>query len=259
MNNIIKEYNDNGYIFIKKNFFKNIKKLIKKKILFYSNYILLKNNIINNKINSFDRLSDRLIFYDKKCNIISNLYDILPADPDIFNLVNNTNFIKITKDLSIKNPLVGTIPTIRFDRPMDAKRNTPKHRDFWYSFLSKNSITIWFNLEDDKKELGNLIVYPKSQKIIKDGIQDSKKGTYEYKNKDIKLEEKIEINLKKDEILIFNQNLIHQSGINKSTKARISVQIRYNDLNSLKEFKSSFKCTISDYVSNKQRELLNDK
>ena len=113
-----------------------------------------------------------MISYDRKINIISNLYDLLPADPLIFNLANNVKFLKISKDLLIKNPLIGTIPTIRIDRPRDTKRNTPKHRDFWYSFLSKNSITIWFNLEDNKKKLGNLIVYPRSHKIIDDGIKE---------------------------------------------------------------------------------------
>ena len=57
-----------------------------------------------------------------------------------------------------------------------------------------------------------------------------------------------EVKLKKDEILIFNQLLPHLSGKNISAYPRISIQLRYNDLNNSQFLKSSFKCVSTDHV-----------
>ena len=84
-------------------------------------------------------------------------------------------------------------------------------------------------------------------------FDNTNKATFEIK-KDINSEED-RIFLKKDEILVFSHFLLHKSGINSSDKPRVTIQLRFNDLYSLKKITSSFKFTNSEFVVNEQKKL----
>ena len=82
-------------------------------------------------------------------------------------------------------------------------------------------------------------------------------GTYKAS---LKKKDKFEIEkifLKENQILIFNQKLLHESSKNKSKdKPRLSAQIRFNDLKNLSDLTSSFKFVSSEFVQKKQNQNL---
>lgn len=249
-------YKKNGYIIIEDDIFSKIKKKIEGEI--FGIYLSLSKS--NKKINlknivNYKSLLKYLIPLDSKLKLISILYDLCPANPYISTLHNQEIFLKIIKQLRIKKPLLGTMTGVRFDRPNDEKRNTAIHQDQWYSFLSDNALTIWFNLDVMEKSLGPLIVYPKTHLKKIYNFIDNNKGTFDIRKKNL-LPKEMEIKLQKNQILIFNQYLLHKSGNNVSDKPRVSLQIRYNDLSTQKKFKSSFRCITSQHVLDNQQKYL---
>lgn len=246
-------FKNNGFIIIKSKkilYIKNkIRSELKKKVFFF----LKKNNLKILFKGDFDNLIKYIYNIDRKknINILKTLYEIFPSIPFFYNLCNEKFFINLTKKLYIQNPTIGTGPQIRIDRPHTKKYLTLDHQDYWYSFLSDNALTIWFNLTSIDNKDGPLVIYEKSHKNGIIPFNNSKKYKFSAKSK-IKFITK-KIFLKENEILVFNQYLLHKSGYNFSKKPRISIQLRYNDLNSLKVNTSSFIFASSSYVVNKQK------
>lgn len=246
---------ENGYIVLESSFFKKLKKNLKDNIKFALNEILIRKRIkiVQNK--NFDKFLEQVYKLEKrkKIEIFKSLYEVAPSLPNIFKLSSDYNFIKIAKKTGIKIPVIGTGCTLRIDRPKDYRRLTSVHQDQWYSFLSLNAITIWFNLSSIKKKDGPLKVYEKSHKYGLLKFKDINMGTFKASiKKTLKLNIK-EIILKENQVLVFNQHLLHESGLNKSlNKPRISLQIRFNDFKNISNLTSSFKFTSSNYVIKKQ-------
>jgi len=246
-----------GYQIIKSDSVILIKKKIRSQIIKASKLILEKNNYKNCIFKNINKVIEFMHSEDKKknLNMIASLYEILPAIPEIHKYASKKFFVDLAKRSGILYPAIGVNLAVRLDRPHDEKRNSSLHQVFWYSFISNNSITVWFNLTEVKKEDGPLIIYYNFKKNIKK-FKDNKLGTF---TASLPLKKKIgkkNIFLKENEVLVFNQFLLHQSGQNISTKPRISVQIRFNDLKKAKELKSSFTCVSSDYVLKKQKLFL---
>ena len=257
MNNKIKnirQLKSQGYAIISGNYVFYIKKKLRQEILRLCNFILKRHKKKNN-FNNLEKVTRFMLkvdkFYNKKT--LAELYDLIPTLPCFHNLASEKKILKIVKDIGLNFPSIGTNPSIRIDRPFDKKFNTLVHQDFWYSFVSKNSLTIWFTINENSLEnIGNLKIADKfdSKKIIK-----FKKGnlqTFSASQRHTRFLTFKEIRLKKNEILIFNQLLPHKSGKNMSNYPRISVQLRYNDLYKAKSLRSSFKCVNTDYVKNMQ-------
>ena len=253
--NYRKDLAKNGYVIIKSNLIPKIKNKIKNKIAQKINFILKKFKLNKIQSKNFDKLMIEIYKIDKKqkVNIIKSLYEIFPSEPLFYSLSIYKIFLNISKNLGIKYPLIGTGPQIRFDRPKDKKYKTLKHQDFWYSFLSKNSITIWFNLTNVTNVDGPLTIYENSHNEGKLNFLNKRKATFEIKKNSYLKGKKIF--LKKDEVLVFNQFLVHKSGFNSSNKPRVSIQLRFNDLFSLEKITSSFKFANSEFVINKQKKL----
>ena len=245
----------NGFVIVKSNKIEKLKNKIKNELINNINFILKRKNINNPEIKKFDDLIKYIFKIDKKKNlkIFKSLYELFPSNLLIYNLACEKFFITLCKNLGIKHPIISTGPQLRIDRPKDNKFKTLKHQDFWYSFLSDNSLTLWFNLTNIETKDGPLIIYKESHKFGLLKFRDKKKGTFEIK-KPFKIKAD-KIYLKKNEILIFNQYLVHESGQNISSKPRVTIQLRYNDLHSLKKLTSSFKFSSSDFVLNKQKYL----
>jgi ectoine hydroxylase-related dioxygenase (phytanoyl-CoA dioxygenase family) len=189
----------------------------------------------------------------QKTNLISKLYDVAPDLHEVHSITTSKSFIKIIKKLGIKYPTIGTNVTLRLDRPNDKKLSTSLHQDIWYSMISNNSLTIWFNLSKVNEIDGPLeICKTFKKKIYK--FSDNKMGTFTAK---IKNKYKFDqIYLKEDEILVFSQYLLHKSGKNLSDKPRASIQIRYNDFYDNKKFNKSYKSVLSSHVLNNQKKYL---
>ena len=247
--NFFKKY---GYLIVTN---KNILKL-KKNIYFdlkiIVNKILSLNNIDNFKGNSFDNLIKYAFKFDKKYSIFSSCYDLLPGVLSVNKLANEKIFIDISKKLGLANPIIGSLPQIRIDRPNDKKRKTQLHQDIWYSFLSNNSLTFWFSIGKLNKKTGPLIIYPESHKLGIQKFKDNKKGTFSA-DIDIKRFNSYEALLKDDQLIVFNQYLLHESGNNISKLPRISAQIRFNDITTLNQPFSSFRSITSNFVINEQK------
>ena len=92
------------------------------------NKILSLNNIDNFKGNSFDNLIKYAFKFDKKYSIFSSCYDLLPGVLSVNKLANEKIFIDISKKLGLANPIIGSLPQIRIDRPNDKKENTATPR-----------------------------------------------------------------------------------------------------------------------------------
>jgi hypothetical protein len=253
--NYRKKLKKNGYVIIKAKAMPKIKNSVKMKLINKVSLLLKKLKLKKIENKNFDEIMMDIYKIDqrKKVNILKSLYEIFPSEPIFYSLATCKDFLNISKNLGVKYPLIGTGTQIRFDRPNDKKFKTLKHQDFWYSFLSHNAITIWFNLTEVSDKDGALIIYVNSHKKGYLNFINKKKATFEIKNYLQSKEKKIF--LKKDEILVFSQFLVHKSGINSSNKPRVSIQLRYNDLFSLKNFTSSFKFSSSEFVLEKQKRL----
>ncbi len=258
MNNKLKNLQNlksKGYAIIGDSYIYSIKRKLRQELLSLSNFILHRNN----SKKKFKNLEDavRFMFHlDKTTNkkTLSELYELAPTFPFFHNLASEKKFLNIIKKAGLKIPTVGTNPAIRVDRPFDKKFNTLIHQDFWYSFISKNSITIWFTINNiELNKIGNLKINEefKNKKILK--FKQGNQQTFSANKNFTKSTSFKEVKLKKDEILIFNQLLPHLSGKNISSYPRISIQLRYNDLKNSRFLKSSFKCVSTDHVKNMQK------
>jgi len=252
MNNLIRK---KGYIIISSKEIHLIKKKLRASIIKASNHIIKLNTKKRKKFSNFDNVIEYLYSVDKKLktNLISKLYDIAPDLHDVSEVITNKTFIKIIKKLGIKYPTIGTSISLRLDRPNCKKLNTSLHQDIWYSMISNNSLTIWFNLSKVNEIDGPLeICKTFKKKIYK--FTDNKMGTYTAVVSDkYKFDQ---VYLKENEILVFSQYLLHRSGNNLSTKPRASIQIRYNDFYDNKKFNKSYKNVLSSHVLNNQKKYL---
>ena len=93
---------------------------------------------------------------------MSNLYEIFPSVPEFYSLTNNAYFKNIIKKYGIKKAIISNGPQIRIDYPQDKIFATKAHQDIWYSLISNNSLTIWFNLTTLKSKDGPLTIYKDS-------------------------------------------------------------------------------------------------
>ncbi len=254
MKKIKNSFKNNGYTIIKSNSVKIMKKNIEKEILDILKSILKIKGLKFKKRNYSDLMMYALK-NDKKHSIFSSLYDLLPASTLINSLGSNKFLLKISKKLGILKPIIGSLPQVRIDRPKDKIRKTLIHQDFWYSFLSHNAITFWFSIGLINKKLGPLVIYPSTHLKGVFKFKDKKAGTLSAVIKNDKLRRK-RITLKRDEMLVFHQKLLHESSDNLYNIPRLSVQVRYNDLSKLIKPKASFRSVLSEFVKQEQKKFL---
>lgn len=128
--------------------------------------------------------------------------------------------------LGLKFPSSAYFNNIRCDLPVKEQNIFQAHQDYIYNFGSYYSLTVWISLQDTTRKEGALRVIPGSHKR---GILPHTEGLVnidEYNQEDF-----ISCEVELGEALVFNQLLIHSSGINASKDTlRFSLQIRYNDL-----------------------------
>lgn len=209
-----KYFEENGIIKLKL-FNPNILSNYRKKVL----------NLFRKGFNISDNINEihleKLESIDKE--LWSGIFKNLLYLEDIFLIIKKCYSIANNSIFNLKYPVLCNTPNIKINFPFHESHNIDVHQDIHSHMGSLNSITIWIPLQETKENLGPIEYIPSSHKKImpaKSGLLINK-----YNNKDFNSFE-----LKLGECLIFSQLLIHRSKNNISNKARISLQIRFNDI-----------------------------
>lgn len=129
----------------------------------------------------------------------------------------------------LEDPVVVTKPVPFFSHPklsQDDYWNTPPHQDLAASQVSDDAIVVWVPLSDITPETGSILVAKESHK---QGLMTSR-----FENNfgvvdgfDDKLEP---VEIKKGDMLIFSQKLIHKSDKNTSDQIRWVMTFRFGNL-----------------------------
>jgi ectoine hydroxylase-related dioxygenase (phytanoyl-CoA dioxygenase family) len=119
-------------------------------------------------------------------------------------------------------------------------------------------VTFWVPILKLDPDMGLMRVSPGSHKKGLVPFRQFEEGYEPFIVRDIKkfTENEMEVMVKDDEILVFNQYVVHRSGTNLSEKCRVSIQLRYNDFATMNDNFSTFTPVHSKQVLAKQQELL---
>lgn len=210
---------------------------------------------------SIGEIVDYVVQNETSNEVSSRLYRIFPTMPELIASIAHPVILGCIQALGLVTPVAGTIPTVRIDRPGDEVHRTPPHQDWWFSLLSPNCVTVWFPLRQLTADMGLLEVVPGSHRR---GAIDFRPNDEENNNPFRPETEWSEsdfapVELADDAMLIFSQYLLHRSGFNRSLRSRLSVQLRYNDLNTMARAETSYAVQHSDYVLKQQKLLLRAK
>jgi hypothetical protein len=143
--------------------------------------------------------------------------------PSLYGIVDHAPLISALKALGVQHPILDLEPQLRCDMPVCGQSVFKQHQDWTYNIGSKNAVTAWIPLQDTSVREGAPKVAPGSHK---DGIYPHDNGVildrYRF--------DFIDCPVRFGEALIFDQKIVHKSGVNMSDGIRFSVQIRYSDL-----------------------------
>lgn len=186
-------------------------------------------------------------------------YEVFPSLPSVISLIDEPVILDLVRRAGVARPVAGTMPLIRLDRPEDTKFSTPAHQDSWYSLLSPNAVTLWTPLCHMDADMGLLGVVPGSHRQGVCGFKPYEAGHEWYETAEpVSEADLVPVPVGDDEILIFNQSLIHKSGFNASRRVRISVQLRYNDLATAQSLTRTYTPSLSAWVLDQQKARLDD-
>ena len=165
----------------------------------------------------------------------SLLYDSTQTSASIMELLTSELIAKYSANLldTKNNELCITEGMIRMDAPGDKRNIAGWHQEI--SYLRNNGLVIWIPLSDITPDLGSLQVCPKSHnegelKVVQNKNLSSDVSTVsvdEIKPEYIAKYSKMDIEIKKGDVLFFNTKLFHRSGVNTSDRIRFSCQIRH--------------------------------
>ena len=183
-------------------------------------------------------------------------YELFPALPCIIGLLNHEFFLQVAKSLGVDKPIASANPIVRIDRPSEKTFLTPIHQDSWFSMVSDSSLTFWFPLTRHLSEMGPLEIIPgsHSQGMVKMKPFDMRNPLTV--DNDLPDELFEPLFLDQNQILVFDQNLIHRSTINQSVVPRVTCQVRFNSGSSLNTLASSFVVKSSEAVKALQKRNL---
>lgn len=130
------------------------------------------------------------------------------------------------------------ISQFRIDGKETRDISFPWHQDFPYNVTSENAVTLWSPLFNVSKNMGTLIVKPKSHKNIlkvKEKKLNEKITGKTFSKYEIQLTKKI-LNMESfqlknfmaGDVLLFHSFLVHKSGKNHTTKYRWVINSRYS-------------------------------
>lgn len=181
-------------------------------------------------------------------------YEMYPSMAEVIGLINHPLPLFLARAAGVRAPVPGTLPTIRIDRPLVTRYLTKSHQDYWYSLVAERSVVLWQPVSALTRDMGPLSVVPGSHKAGFQPFNDVGAYTFEMR-KDFPDSDYVECEVATDEILVFSQYLVHRSGNNNGRRPRVTLQIRYNDIESMKDIAPTFTAVTSEVVKAKQQAL----
>jgi len=189
-------------------------------------------------------------------------YDIARYLPNTYNLAFHPKLLESVRLAGVQSPVFSApkIP-LRCDMPFDEKYDFKWHQDYVFNWGSSNSVTCWIPLQDTSIEMGALEVatgdYLDEENLAERIFRYDSDGVIEGSCvSDMLSKANVEtIPVLAGEVLIFSQFLVHRSGKNLSELPRMSIQVRFSDLEDGFFKRKSFKFAKSDILPEYQ-ELL---
>ena len=173
----------------------------------------------------------------------SLLYDSTQTSVPLLELLTEELILKCSANLlgAKNNELSIAECMIRIDVPGDKKNIAGWHQEI--SYLRNNGLVIWIPLSDITPDLGPLQVCPKSHHEGELAVAQNKNlpgdvstvAVDEIKPEYIAKYSIMDVEIKKGDVLFFNTELFHRSGVNMSNRIRFSCQIRHA-INTAEEF-----------------------
>ena len=165
----------------------------------------------------------------------SLLYDSTQTSVPLLELLTEELILKCSANLlgAKNNELSIAECMIRIDVPGDKKNIAGWHQEI--SYLRNNGLVIWIPLSDITPDLGPLQVCPKSHHEGELAVAQNKNlpgdvstvAVDEIKPEYIAKYSIMDVEIKKGDVLFFNTELFHRSGVNMSNRIRFSCQIRH--------------------------------
>ena len=165
----------------------------------------------------------------------SLLYDSTQTSASIMELLTSELIAKYSANLldTKNNELCITEGMIRMDAPGDKRNIAGWHQEI--SYLRNNGLVIWIPLSDVTSDLGQLQICPKSHhegelKVVQNKNLPGDVSTVsvdEVKPEYIAKYSIMDVEIKKGDVLFFDTELFHRSGVNTSNRIRFSCQIRH--------------------------------
>jgi hypothetical protein len=201
---------------------------------------------------------DYIVRHEAANEVSGRLYRVFPTTPELLSSIADPAILNPVRALGLASPVAGTAPTVRIDRPRDEVHRTPAHQDWWFSLLSPNCVTVWFPVRPLDREMGLLEVVAGSHHrgaiAFRTNLESNNNPFCPQEEWPDSAFHPVEVG--EDAAVIFSQYLLHRSGFNLSTRTRLSVQLRYNDLASMERAESSYAVRHSDHVTKQQERLL---
>jgi len=165
----------------------------------------------------------------------SLLYDSTQTSVSIMELLTSELIAKYSANLldTKNNELCITEGMIRMDAPGDKRNIAGWHQEI--SYLRNNGLVIWIPLSDITPDLGPLQVCPKSHhegelKVVQNKNLPGDVSTVsvdEVGPEYIAKYSIMDVEIKKGDVLFFDTELFHRSGVNTSNRMRFSCQVRH--------------------------------
>ena len=165
----------------------------------------------------------------------SLLYDSTQTSVSLMELLTSELIAKYSANLldTKNNELCITEGMIRMDAPGDKRNIAGWHQEI--SYLRNNGLVIWIPLSDITPELGPLQVCPKSHhegelKVVQNKNLPGDVSTVsvdEVAPEYIAKYSIMDVEIKKGDVLFFDTELFHRSGVNTSNRMRFSCQVRH--------------------------------
>lgn len=259
----IASYQENGLLIVKDPAIKDLQDAIRAKLKTMSLKIMDRfpgTESVRAELedSSYATLVDWCVNNENDREITRAFYEMYPTMSEVIALVDNPVFLDIARQIGLETPIPSTVPVLRVDRPMDIIYSTPTHQDIWFSMVSKNATVFWMPINPMSPDMGYLQGIPGSHKLGPIPFREWDYNENLVSIQDFPDSQFEELPLGNDELLVFHQCLIHRSGKNVGQRARVSLQLRYNDFETLEALKSVYQVQLSPYVKERQKELRQD-
>ena len=252
---LYEKFQDQGYLIVNGEDLGIDIKSLTRKIIKSLNKLPIKFAKSNEKIDLIKYIS-HITKNETENEVSSKIYQFLPSLLELYQFCSNDKLLSFLSHLEINFPTLGTVPMIRIDRPKNEFFSTPWHQDYWYSFSSFDSVVLWAPLGEINKSHGYLKILPNSHKEGLIPFTENKNSNEPFTvDSNIDESKSVELKINFGEILIFKQTLLHKSGLNNSDQSRVSIQLRYNKMDSTSDIFSTFRSVHSSYVKNNQNNI----